>query len=128
MSNNKQTDHLDRLPNSFEEVNRVCCFNHTMQLSAKALMKPFDSPSAGVDLDGDGHSDADDILSVEGGDEERDGDDASSASGDDQDEEDEEGHDDDPFEALDADAQQKLLEDIAAVRMMLNKVCGCLRI
>lgn len=99
-----------------------------MQLSAKALMKPFDSPIAGIDLDGDGHSDADDILSVEGGDEEWDGDDASSASGDDQDEEDEEGHDDDPFEALDADAQQKLLEDTAAVCTMLNKVRGCLRI
>ncbi|KAI0282628.1 hypothetical protein BC826DRAFT_872440, partial [Russula brevipes] len=31
-SNDKQTVHLDQLPNSFEAVNRVRCFNHTMQL------------------------------------------------------------------------------------------------
>ncbi|KAF8869643.1 hypothetical protein BD779DRAFT_1425354, partial [Infundibulicybe gibba] len=32
-SNNKQTRVLSSLPNSFDEVNRVRCFNHTMQLS-----------------------------------------------------------------------------------------------
>ncbi|KAF8877777.1 hypothetical protein BD779DRAFT_1415663, partial [Infundibulicybe gibba] len=32
-SNDTQTDKLDQLPNSFNRINRVRCFNHTMQLS-----------------------------------------------------------------------------------------------
>ncbi|KAF8233916.1 hypothetical protein L208DRAFT_1133684, partial [Tricholoma matsutake] len=32
-SNNKQMSHLHRLPNAFESINHVQCFNHTMQLS-----------------------------------------------------------------------------------------------
>ncbi|KAH7910435.1 hypothetical protein BJ138DRAFT_1126854 [Hygrophoropsis aurantiaca] len=31
------------MKNSFEAVNRVRCFNHTLQLAAKALLKPFTS-------------------------------------------------------------------------------------
>ena len=31
------------LPNSFEELNQVRCFNHTIQLSEKVLLKPFSS-------------------------------------------------------------------------------------
>jgi hypothetical protein len=30
------TDKLDGLPNSFEKMNRVRCFNHMMQLSVKS--------------------------------------------------------------------------------------------
>ena len=51
MSNDKQNFYLDRLPNSFEDVNQVRCFNHTMQLSAKALLKPFNSMASGRDPD-----------------------------------------------------------------------------
>ena len=40
-SNDKQMTKLDALPNSFEEENRVRCFNHTMQLSAKSLLAPL---------------------------------------------------------------------------------------
>jgi hypothetical protein len=40
-SNDTQTKKLDTLDNSFEESNRIRCFNHTMQLSAKALLAPF---------------------------------------------------------------------------------------
>ena len=40
-SNDKQTSVLTGFPNAFEEPNRVRCFNHTLQLSAKALLKPF---------------------------------------------------------------------------------------
>ena len=39
----------------------------------------------------------------------------------------ENGASDDPLEGLDADAQQQLLDDTAAVRTMLDKVCGCSR-
>src|SRR5713101_4664775 len=42
-SNDKQTTKLDQLDNSFHKENRVRCFNHTMQLSAKALLKPFNT-------------------------------------------------------------------------------------
>ncbi|KAM6490968.1 hypothetical protein JOM56_013588, partial [Amanita muscaria] len=31
-SNDKQTTFLDKLPNSFNAINRVRCFNHTIQL------------------------------------------------------------------------------------------------
>ena len=40
-SNDKQTDQLHDLPNSFESINHVCCFNHMIQVSARAVMKPF---------------------------------------------------------------------------------------
>ena len=39
--NNKQTTKLDSLNNSFNEENCVRCFNHTIQLSAMTLLKPF---------------------------------------------------------------------------------------
>ena len=47
MSNDKQMAYLNKLPNSFEQVNHVRCFNHTLQLSAKALLKTFDNPKPG---------------------------------------------------------------------------------
>jgi len=40
-SNDKQTVDLARKKNLFEECNRGCCFNHMVQLAAKALIKPF---------------------------------------------------------------------------------------
>jgi len=40
-SNDTQAIMLAKLPNTFEEINHVCCFNHTLQLSAKTLLKPF---------------------------------------------------------------------------------------
>ncbi|KAG6825672.1 hypothetical protein H0H92_002873 [Tricholoma furcatifolium] len=40
-SNDTQTDALDALPNSFSCVNCVRCFNHTLQLAVKALLRPF---------------------------------------------------------------------------------------
>ena len=99
-----------------------------MQLSAKALMKPFDTPISPDDSDVDEPTDIDDALSVEGDDKEGDGEDIDfgSVSSDDQDER-ENGASDDPLEGLDADAQQQLLDDTAAVRTMLDKVCGCSR-
>ena len=32
---------LSNLDNSFDKENHVRCFNHTLQLSSKALLKPF---------------------------------------------------------------------------------------
>ena len=39
--NDMQTSALGVMENSFEEANCACCFNHTLQLSAKTLFKPF---------------------------------------------------------------------------------------
>ena len=104
-----------------------------MQLSAKALMKPFNAPIAVANLDNTEATDADDILSVEGDNDDENGDAegednidfGSVSSDDDQDDLDDIIYNDDPFEKLDSDAQQKLLEDTAAVRTVLDKVCGC---
>jgi hypothetical protein len=34
---------MHKLANAFDKVNRIRCFNHTMQLSVKALLRPFAS-------------------------------------------------------------------------------------
>ena len=47
-ANNTQTRKLASLDNSFDVVNHVRCFNHTLQLAAKALLKPF---AAGLSSD-----------------------------------------------------------------------------
>ena len=46
-TNGMQTTKLDELDNSFNKENCICCFNHTMQLSAKALLKPSTSVLSG---------------------------------------------------------------------------------
>ncbi|KAG1831392.1 hypothetical protein EV424DRAFT_1534481 [Suillus variegatus] len=53
---------LTSLDNSFESVNCIQCFNHTLQLSAKALLKPFNSESLSA-------SEADDDVDVADSDE-----------------------------------------------------------
>ena len=109
---------LDRLPNSFEAINRVRCFNHTMQLSAKALLKPFSASPKDDDITEGGNDDEDTEDGIglidEGGDEEQEEEDEPT-----EDEEDKE----DPFEMLDEVDREQLLEDTAAVRATLNKVC-----
>ena len=42
-NNNTQSAVLATKENSFEEENRVLCFNHSMQLSAKTLLTPFNA-------------------------------------------------------------------------------------
>ncbi|KAJ7159187.1 hypothetical protein C8R43DRAFT_834604, partial [Mycena crocata] len=39
--NDTQTVHLAKLNSKFDPVYRVRCFNHTLNLSAKAILKPF---------------------------------------------------------------------------------------
>jgi hypothetical protein len=98
-----------------------------MQLSVKALIKPFDTSTALSDGDANEPPDGEDALSIDGGDadtnEDREGDstDAELASDNEQDEQDGEP-DDDVFDSLDPNDQQGLLEDTAAVRTMLDKV------
>lgn len=120
-SNDKQTDKLDALPNSFESVNRVRCFNHTMQLSAKALLKPFSSvASADKDdpsNDNDSDVDEDDGMPMLQAIDEEDED-----SYDSEDDEDDEDEEEDPLDALDEEERKHLMQNTTAVRNTLNKV------
>ncbi|KAJ7576300.1 hypothetical protein C8J56DRAFT_758721, partial [Mycena floridula] len=45
-SNDKQTKFLSNRPeNSFKAVNQVRCFNHTLNLAVKSLLRPFQRPA-----------------------------------------------------------------------------------
>ena len=108
---------LAGLPNAFEEPNWVWCFNHTLQLSAKALLKPF--YSAGL-LDTDIDSD-DGILVLQAADDEEEENEDENEDGmdDDKDKEEEE----DPFTILDNNKREILIQNTEAVHTTLMKVC-----
>jgi hypothetical protein len=62
-SNNVQAAVLFTLENTFDIANHVRCFNHTIQLSGKALIKPF---NAGMGkTDGSPENSHDDMPSIE---------------------------------------------------------------
>ena len=52
-ANDRQTAKLTTLDNSFEEANHVQCFNHTLHLSAKALLAPFNMAISQAAAQGD---------------------------------------------------------------------------
>ena len=128
LSNDTQVAALAGMPNSFELDNHVCCFNHTLQLSAKALLRPF---NAGL---GDGTEDStdnkvDDLLNMEDDDDDDDDDDDS--NGNDNDNLPDvlkDNIDDgiDELDNLDLDAHEELLADTAALRQTVSKVCNFL--
>lgn len=116
-SNDKQREALAAMNNSFEEANHVRCFNHTLQLSAKALLRPF-NPALGKDAEDVGDGNQDDLLDIDGSDDS---------------EEEEDGplniddiaNDDDNIDELDnldADAREELIADTAIVRAVVSKV------
>ena len=121
-SNDKQTTALDKLPNSFEAANRVRCFNHTIQLSAKALLKPFSASPKDNNESNNDDEDLEEGPEIHYEDPE---DDRSDDNGNDEqeEEEEEEEEEEDPLDELDEEAREQLLEDTVAVRMTLNKVC-----
>ena len=43
-ANNIQVRELVALPNSFDATNQIRCYNHTLNLAVKALLKPFLGP------------------------------------------------------------------------------------
>ena len=102
--------------NSFEEVNRVRCFNHSIQLSARALLKPFNAGLGSEAVDDEANNSADGAEQF-------------STAEDDDDEcpdlEDGERCEDvgeDEFEDVDNDEREKLLADTAVVRETVTKV------
>lgn len=121
-SNDTQTAELEKKNNSFSISNHIRCFNHTIQLSAKALLKPFSKCVSTSNTDDDDMPALDDI--------EDEGEDGDGDEGDDDGDEDEmtltEEDDEedgiDEFEALSGEEQAKLLEETAAVKETISKV------
>lgn len=122
-SNDTQAEHLDTLPNSFDIFNHVRCFNHTMQLSAKGLLRPF-------------NTDNDDKTATTPEPEVSNPDDADADNDDDKDDEDDKDDDVDDNEGVDDEEdkedlfmelseaeKQALLDNTASVRLTLTKVC-----
>lgn len=110
------------MPNSFDIVNRVRCFNHTTQLSAKALLRPFngtedEDDANGEEVDpGEAEAEVTDLYDDNDDDDEEEVEDDGEADDDDDD-------DEDPFQDLDDDERLALLENTSTVRETLNKVC-----
>jgi len=118
-ANDKQTTKLGSFNNSFKEEYRTRCFNHTLQLSAKTLLKPFNTALSGkvvadVEIMDD---DDDDLLILETVEEDKEEDNK---------DEDEDKDDDDDgideLEMLSGNERTQVLEDTAAVRATVTKV------
>ena len=60
-SNDTQSETQAGMPNSFDLDNRVRCFNHTLQLSARTLLRPFNVGLGKTTEDGD-NNDLDNLL------------------------------------------------------------------
>jgi hypothetical protein len=115
-SNDTQRSELEKMDNSYDEVNHVRCFNHTLQLSAKALMGPF-NPALGnaadinfnsgqgdfdVEYDDDDHEETDrsDLLDIS----------------------DSEDDDINELDTVDAHSRERMIEDAAAIRTTISKL------
>jgi len=120
--------------NAFKEVNHACCFNHTLQLSAKALLKPFNvgmSPSklAPEDELNNFNHEMWTLLDKDttGDDEGYDGDNSNEdrcddGSGEDVDDKVHADNEMDEPDQLDEEEQEKILADTAEVRQTVTKV------
>ena len=107
-------DVLGGLPNTFEELNQGWCFNHTIQLLAKALLKPF--YSAGLIESND---DSDDGIALQAMDDNEEKEEEEEEDEiDDEDKEEEE----DPLDVLDDNERENLMKNTEAVRMTPMKV------
>jgi len=97
-SNDTQTTKLAALPTLFEVHNRVQCFNHTIQLAAKALLQPLNPGITGNDDDG---SDCPPLV-VE-------------------DESDKEGEEENPIDAAIVDVQDDGIDELEDLEMPLHE-------
>jgi hypothetical protein len=107
------------MDNSFQEENHIHCFNHTLQLSAKALLHPF-NPALGMAADVDGNGGQDDLLDM--GDE--DGEDGDKDKDKDNDFPDIPDADNniDELDDLDMDSHKQLIADMMIVCTMVSKL------
>jgi hypothetical protein len=123
------------MKNTFEEVNRARCFNYTLQLSAKTLLKPFNvgMSSAQMAVDEEETPRLNDEVPTlldddAGGDDEDDNDEGfyEENLGDDEEPDNKDGNEDgdgiDELEHLDEEEREKILADTAVVRQTISKV------
>jgi hypothetical protein len=115
-SNDTQREALVGMDNSFIEENHIRCFNHTLQLSAKTLLCPF-NPALGKDAKDDSDSSQDDLPDMEDDDSEKEEHGPPDAA-------DTDNIDDNinELDNLDADAREELITDTAIVHAMVLKV------
>jgi len=123
--NDTQAVELAQRANSFSQDNRIRCFNHTMQLSARALLKPFTKSMSSVDDEGQPDGPGCDDGQALDDDEDSDGFLHLNELGDDA-EEDFNAEDDgiDNPDELDEEQYEELLEETAVVRDTIAKVCA----
>ena len=118
-SNDTQGQALVGMANSFELENHVRCFNHTLQLSAKTLLRPFNVGLGKTTEDGN-NNDVEDLPNETVDDEdEHDEDDGLPAIP----EADDIDDGIDELEELEEDEREDILTDTAAVRDTVTKVC-----
>jgi hypothetical protein len=119
-SNDTQSRSLARRNNSYEEDNHIRCFNHTVQLSAKTLLAPFNPAlSSSAPLDSTEENDIDEIPELEGvSDEEDEGEEACGSDSEDADDQD----DNNGFTELTEEEREEILTKTAAVRETVTKV------
>lgn len=126
-ANDTLINRLGKLENSFDVDNHVRCFNHTLQLSAKALIQPFNPGMANDKSTDHLDDDSESVLILEEDDDKdiNDADDADDANADGN----EDGLSDDiddninEMEALSEADQEVLLADTAVIRDAVSKVC-----
>ena len=111
-----QQQELAEMDNSFELDNHVRCFNHTLQLSAKALLRPF-NPALGKASDIDLNGDQDDLGAE---DEDNDGDEDNRSDA--LDVYDVDDDDIDELDQLNASERKKLMENVGAIRTTVSKL------
>lgn len=126
-ANDRQTAELDRLQNAFNEINQLRCFNHSMQLSAVELVKPFNAGMGKAALKGPAEADENDEAAAniesEDDDDETDGDENENDNdGDDGDSIDDPEDDTDELASMDDEEREELLEQTASVREAVSKV------
>jgi hypothetical protein len=117
--NNTLTTKLDQLDNTFEEQNQAWCFNHTLQLSAQALLKPFNVSLSRNVTDNDNQSTQDDdgdLVMVEDDKEDKEG------QAKDEDNEDDEDNNINKLEELSKEEWCQVLQETVVVHETVTKV------
>jgi len=120
-SNDTQMTELAAMDNAFDQDHRIRCFNHTIQLSAKTLLRPF---NAGIKAANDGDNDDAGVaeeMALEDFDEEEDEDEEEDDSGIDWNAED---FDDgvDELEMLPAHERERVTAETATIRETVTKL------
>ena len=115
-SNDTQGEALAKMPNSFKLENRVHCFNHTLQLSAKTLLRPFNAGLGKSTKD----EDCDDLLDEDDDDEDDNNDNEDGLR--DTPDLDDIDDDIDKLDELDEVARENVIADTAAIRETVSKL------